>query len=57
MTVVLAVAAADVADAPATAWDAYTGAAGDHLTGWEITAAAAEVQPEPSLPRADVRPE
>ena len=47
MTVVLAVAAADVADALAIAWDAFTAAAGDDLTGWEIPAAAAQVQPEP----------
>ena len=46
VTVVLAVAAADLADALAMAWDAFTGAAGDDLTGWEIPAAAAEVQPE-----------
>ena len=56
VTVVLAVAAADVADALAIAWDAFTGAAGDDLTGWEIPAAAAEVQPEPPLPRVGATP-
>jgi hypothetical protein len=50
VTVVLAVTAADVTDALAIAWDAFTGAARDNLTGWEIPAAAAEVQPEPPLP-------
>ena len=37
----------DVADALAIAWDAFTGAAADDLGGWDITAAAAEVQPGP----------
>ena len=56
VTVVLAVAAADVADALAIAWDAFTAAAGDDLTGWEIPAAAADVQPEPPLPCAGATP-
>ena len=55
-TVVLAVAAADVADALAIAWDAFTAAAGDDLTGWEIPAAAADVQPEPPLPCVGATP-
>jgi hypothetical protein len=47
VTVAFAVAAADVADALAIAWDAFRGAAVDDLTGWEATAASAEVHPEP----------
>ena len=47
VTVAFAVAAADVADALAIAWDAFRGAAVDDLTGWEVTAASAEVRPEP----------
>ena len=43
----VSVAAADVADALAIAWDAFRDAAADDLTGWEITAASAEVQPDP----------
>jgi hypothetical protein len=27
------------------AWDAFTDTTGDDLAGWEVTAAAAEVQP------------
>jgi hypothetical protein len=42
VTVALAVAAAD---GLTIAWDAFTDAAGDDPTGWEVTAAAAEVQP------------
>jgi hypothetical protein len=34
------------------AWDAFCGAARDDITGWEVAAAAAQVQPEPSLARA-----
>ena len=44
-----------MADALAIAWDAFTGAAGDDLAGWEVRAAAAEVRPEPPLPGAEVR--
>jgi hypothetical protein len=55
VTVVLTVAALDVSDALAIGWDAFTSAAGDGLAGWEIGAAAAEVQPEAPLPGADVR--
>jgi hypothetical protein len=47
VTVVLSVAAADVADALAIAWDTFRDAAADDLTGWEVTAASAEVQPDP----------
>jgi len=49
VTIVFTVAAADVADALAIAWDAFLSAARDDLTGWEVTAARAEVQPEPPL--------
>jgi hypothetical protein len=49
VTIALTVAATDVADALAIAWDAFRGAARDDLTGWEVTAAAAQVQPEPPL--------
>ena len=45
VTVALAVAADDVADALTIAWDAFTDAAAADLTGWQVTAAAAEVQP------------
>jgi hypothetical protein len=48
-TVALAVTAADVADALAIAWETFTDAVADNLTGWEVTAAAAEVRPEPPL--------
>ena len=47
VTVVMAVDARDVADALAIAWDAFTGGAAEDLSGWDITAAAAEVQPGP----------
>ena len=49
VTVVLTVHAADVADALTIAWDAFCSAAHDDLTGWEVAAAAAEVQPEAPL--------
>jgi hypothetical protein len=52
VTVAFTVTATDVADALAIAWDAFSGAARDDLTGWEVTAAAAEVQPQPPLTRA-----
>jgi hypothetical protein len=51
VTVVLSVAADDVAGALTIAWDAFRVAAGGDLTGWEITAASAEIQP--SRPAAD----
>jgi hypothetical protein len=35
-----------VADALAIAWDTFRDAAADDLTGWEVTAASAEVQPD-----------
>ena len=49
VTVALTVAAADVAEALAIAWDTFRAAARDDLTGWEVTAAATEVQPQPPL--------
>jgi hypothetical protein len=48
VTIALSVAATDVADALAIAWDAFCSAARDDLTGWEV-AAMAEVQPESPL--------
>jgi hypothetical protein len=36
-----------VADALAIAWDAFRSAARDDVTGWEVAAATAQVQPEP----------
>lgn len=48
LTVAMTVGARDVADALAIAWDAFIGAAADDLTGWDITAAAAEVRPGPA---------
>jgi hypothetical protein len=47
VTVAVSVAAADVGGALAIAWDAFCGAAGDDPPGWEVTAASAEVQPDP----------
>jgi hypothetical protein len=52
VTVALTVPAADVADALVIAWDAFCSAARDDLPGWEVAAAAAEVQPGPLLTRA-----
>ena len=49
VTVALTVVTTDVADALTIAWDAFRSAARDDLTGWEVAAAAAQVQPEPSL--------
>jgi len=44
VTVAMTVDARDVSEALAIAWDAFTGAA-DGLDGWDVAAAAAEVQP------------
>jgi hypothetical protein len=52
VTAALTVTAMDVADALAIAWDAFSGAARDDLAGWEVAAAAAEVQPQRPLTRA-----
>jgi hypothetical protein len=46
VTIALTVVTTDVADALAIAWDAFCSAARDDLAGWEVTATAAEVQPE-----------
>jgi hypothetical protein len=47
VTLALTVVTTDIADALTIAWDAFRNAARDDLAGWEVTAAAAEVQPEP----------
>jgi hypothetical protein len=47
----MTVDARDVADALATAWDAFTAAAADDLNGWDVPAAPAEVQPGPPQPQ------
>jgi hypothetical protein len=52
VTVAVTVVTADVADALAIAWDAFRSATKDDLTGWEVAAAAAQVQPE--LPLTEV---
>ena len=52
VTLALTVLSTDVADALTIAWDAFHSAAQDDLAGWEITAATAEVIPEPPLIRA-----
>jgi len=49
VTIAFTVVTTDVADALAIAWDVFRSAARDYLAGWEVTAAAAKVQPEPSL--------
>ena len=49
MTVAVTVAVTDVAGALDIAWDAFRAAARDDLTGWEVAAAAAQVQPDPPL--------
>jgi hypothetical protein len=49
VTVALTVVTTDVAGALAIARDAFRSAARDDLTGWEVAAAAAQVQPEPPL--------
>jgi hypothetical protein len=36
-----------VSDALTIAWDAFTDATADDIVGWQVTAAAADVQPEP----------
>jgi hypothetical protein len=51
-----AVAAADMADALTIGRDGFTDATTGGLAGWEVTAAAADVQPGPGLTGAEVRP-
>jgi hypothetical protein len=48
----LTVLSTDVADALAIASEAFRSAARDDLAGWEVTAATAEVTPEPPFIRA-----
>ena len=45
VTIAFIVAAADVADVLAIAWDAFRSAARDDTADWEVTATAAQVQP------------
>jgi hypothetical protein len=47
VTIAMAVGARDVAVPLAIAWDAFNGAAADDLDDWDVTAAAAGVQPGP----------
>jgi hypothetical protein len=47
VSVALIVVTTDVADALTIGWDAFYRAARDDVTGWEVAAAAAQVQPEP----------
>ena len=47
VTVAVTVVTTDVADALTIAWDAFRSAARDDVTGWEVAAATARVQPEP----------
>ena len=49
VTVALTVVTTDVAGALTIAWDAFLSAARDDPAGWEVAAAAAQVQPEPPL--------
>ena len=51
VTLALTVLSTDVADALTIAWGAFRSAARDDLAGWEVTAATAEVIPEPPLIR------
>ena len=46
VTIVMTISAPDVAQALTAAWDAFQHAAGDDAAGWDMTSAAAEVQPE-----------
>jgi hypothetical protein len=52
VTRMLTILSTDVADALTIAWDAFRSAARDDLAGWEVTAASAEVTPEPPLIQA-----
>ena len=53
----MTVGARDVADALAIAWHAFTGAAADDLTGWDVPAAAAPVLMLKVASEATVMPE
>jgi len=46
VTVASAIAAPDVAEALAAAWDAFLQAAADDAQGWDMASATAEVRPE-----------
>jgi hypothetical protein len=52
VTVAVTVVTTDVAGALAIAWDAFRSAAQDDVAGWEVAAAAAQVQPELPLTEA-----
>jgi hypothetical protein len=52
VTVVLTIVTTDVATALAIEWDSFRSSARDDITGWEVAAAAAQVQPELPLARA-----
>jgi hypothetical protein len=54
VTVALTVLRTDVADALTIACDAFRSAVRDDLVGWEVTATAAQVQPESPLAWARV---
>ena len=49
VSITAVVDAADVAEALTAAWDAFLRAAGDDAAGWDMTAASAEIRPEPHL--------
>jgi hypothetical protein len=46
VSLALTVVTTDVAGALAIAWDVFRSAARDDPVGWEVAAAAAQVQPE-----------
>jgi hypothetical protein len=50
VTLAMTVAAADVAEALATAWQTFRQATRGDARGWDMTSAAAEVQPEEGRP-------
>ena len=49
VSIMVAVDAADVAEALTAAWDAFRQAAGDDHAGWDMAAASAEIRPEAQL--------
>lgn len=50
VTLAMTVAAADVAEALASAWQAFRQAARNDARGWDMTSAAAEVRPHTDSP-------
>jgi hypothetical protein len=48
----MTVAAADIAQALASAWPAFQQAAHDDADGWDVTSAAADVRPQEARPPA-----